>query len=455
MIYQSLEVIDPEVDRIIRAEEERQRTSLELIASENFAPISVLQASASVMANKYSEGQVGARYYGGTENIDELETLCKSRALALFSLDPNVWDVNVQPLSGSNANLAVYLALIGKDGRLMGLDLPSGGHLTHGYKTSRKKISASSIFFESMLYKCNLNGEIDYDALEAQAIEFKPGIIVCGGSAYPLDLDYQRLRQIAGDAYLMTDMAHISGFIATGIMNNAFKYSDVVTTTTHKLLRGPRSAMIFYRKKKDIGTTSIDVKSLIDSAVFPGLNGGPHNQKIAALAVALKLAATPEYSLYCAQVLANAKAMAARLAEHGFNIISGRTECHLVLFSCKDIDGASIERVCELAHISLNKNSIISDQSPLRPSGVRIGTPAMTTRGFREKDCIYAADLIAKAVDIARKIKQVSSTNEEFNRLALQDQNIKDLKAVVISFVSQFPIPKFNFRISEQTTPYK
>ena len=249
MIYKTLNIIDPEVNKIIELEEQRQKNSLELIASENFTSISVLQTESSILNNIYNEYSLDNNYLN-IKHILELETLCKYRALQLFNLNSEIWDVNIYPLSGSNANLAVYLALIGKNGRLMGLDLPSGGHLTHGYKTVKKKVSASSIFFESKLYKSdNING-IDYNNLEKEAKQFQPQIIICGASAYSLDFNYKKLREIAGNNYLMADISHISGFIAYGLMKNAFEYADIITMTTHFLLRGPRGGMIFYKKKK-------------------------------------------------------------------------------------------------------------------------------------------------------------------------------------------------------------
>ncbi|OQS53673.1 mel-32 [Ecytonucleospora hepatopenaei] len=446
MLFDRVEVYDKEVDDIIKQEEERQRTSLELIASENFASVSVLQVASSVLCNKYSEGQVGQRYYGGTECVDQIEELCKKRALELYGLDPEVWDCNVQVLSGSNANLAVYLGLIGKDGKLMGLDLPSGGHLTHGFKTPTRKISASSIFFESKSYKTNKNGEIDYDELEKEFNEFRPGLLICGASAYSLDFDYERLRSIAKDCYLMCDMAHISGFVATGLLKNCFEHCDVVTTTTHKILRGPRSAIIFYRKIKMVNNKKIDVKSAIDKSVFPGLNGGPHNQKIAALAVALKQAKSEEYKEYCLQVKKNAKIMSEHLIKLGCVVECGRTENHLFLLKHEGVGGSEIERACELANISLNKNSISTDKSPLKPSAVRIGLPAMTTRGFKESDAIKAAEFVYKAICIAKSITEKSNNFEDFNEKITESKDIKELKKEVIDFVEQFPIPKFNYR---------
>lgn len=453
MIYESLEKYDPEIDSLIKAEEERQRTSLELIASENFTSISVLQANGSVLTNKYSEGQVGQRYYGGNENIDAIETICKKRALELFNLDQDVWDVNVQTLSGTCANFAVYTGLIGKDGKIMGLDLPSGGHLSHGYQTSKRKISATSIFFNSKPYKNGDNGEVDYDRLEKEAAEFRPDIIVCGASAYPQDFDYKRFREIAGEAYLMADIAHISGFVAAGLMNNPFEYCDIVTTTTHKLLRGPRSAMVFYRKKVIKNNVEIDVKQKIDFAVFPGLQGGPHNQKITALAVALKQAKSAEYKEYVKNVYNNAQVMAEEFKKLGYTLYSDGTKSHLILICLKDVGGFEVQHVCDRANITLNMNCIHSDKSPLRPSGIRLGTPALTTRGFNTDDFIKVCQFVHEGIEIAKDISMKSKVpnssdldTSKFTENCLSDARIGDLKKRVSEFAVKFDLPVFNYR---------
>ncbi|KAM0681416.1 hypothetical protein GINT2_000618 [Glugoides intestinalis] len=454
LIYERLENYDPEIDNLIKAEEKRQRCSLNLIASENFTSVSVLQASGSILTNKYSEGQIGNRYYGGNEFIDSIETVCKKRALELFNLDENIWDVNVQPLSGTGANFAVYTGLLGKDGKLMGLDLPSGGHLSHGYQTQKKKISATSIFFTSKAYKNGSNGEIDYYLLEKEAAEFKPDLIVCGGSAYPHDFDYKKFREIAGEAYLMMDMAHISGFIASGRMNNPFEYCDVVTTTTHKLLRGPRSAMIFYKKILRRNGNEVNLKSLIDFAVFPGLHGGPHNQKIAALAVALKQAKSTEYIEYIEQVYQNAQLMASEFKKHGYKLYADGTKCHLILVCLEDIGGSFVEKLCELVNISINKNCIATDKKALNPSAIRLGTPALTTRGFLENDFVQVCQFVHESILIAKDIFNSSEKNEKgtvsmkiFLELAKTDLRVIELRGKVSSLASLFPIPRFNYRL--------
>lgn len=455
MLFQNLQSVDPEMDSLIKSEEDRQRSSLELIASENFASISVLQANGSILTNKYSEGQVGQRYYGGNEYIDKIELLCKKRALELFKLDPEIWDVNVQALSGTCANFAVYTALAGKDGKIMGLDLPSGGHLSHGYQTEKKKISATSIFFQSKSYKCNENHEIDYESLASSFKEFKPDILVCGGSAYPNDFDYKRFREIAGDSYLMMDMAHISGLIAVGLMNNPFEYCDIVTTTTHKILRGPRSAMIFYKKKVQKGNSVVDVKSLIDFAVFPSLQGGPHNQKIGALAVALKQAQSQDYREYIQNVYNNAQVLAKCFKDMGYKLVSDGTRSHLILICLENVGGMEVQKVCELANISVNKNSILTDKSPFKPTGLRLGTPALTTRGFREEDFVKVAKLVDEAIkiaiDLSSKCKNPTTNNLDlplFEMEASKNGLIQDLKNRVTMFANSFPFPFIDYRNS-------
>ena len=297
----SLRSFDPELADMIDGEDQRQRHGLELIASENFASQAVRDVLGSCLTNKYSEGGVGRRYYGGNEFIDQIETLCMDRALALYNLDPKEWGVNVQPYSGSPANFAVYTGLLKPHDRIMGLDLPSGGHLTHGFQTAKKKVSATSVYFESMPYVVSSEtGYIDYDEMERRANMFLPKLLIGGGSAYPREWDYARMRKIADSvgALLMVDMAHISGLVAGRVARNPFEYADVVTSTTHKTLRGPRSGMIFAKQ---------EYMDQINAAVFPSLQGGPHNHQIGGLAVALKEASQPEFVAYIKQVVANAQ----------------------------------------------------------------------------------------------------------------------------------------------------
>ncbi|KAL2205597.1 serine hydroxymethyltransferase [Sarocladium strictum] len=425
LLSSHLDKADPAVFDIIEQEKNRQKHFINLIPSENFTSQAVLDALGSVMQNKYSEGYPGARYYGGNEFIDKAERLCQSRALETFGLDPKNWGVNVQPLSGAPANLYVYSALMDTHDRLMGLDLPHGGHLSHGYQTPTKKISAISKYFETFPYRLDEStGLIDYDKLEENALLYRPKIIVAGTSAYSRLIDYKRMRQICDkvNAYMVADMAHISGLVAAQALPSPFEYADIVTTTTHKSLRGPRGAMIFFRRgvrRQNPKTKQDEMYNLenpINSSVFPGHQGGPHNHTITALAVALKQAQSPDFRAYQTQVLANAKAFAKRLSEEkgkgglGYKLVSGGTDNHLVLADLKPqgIDGSRVERVLELVGVAANKNTVPGDRSALVPGGLRMGTPAMTTRGFTENDFVRVADVVDRAVTIASRIDKAA-----------------------------------------------
>jgi len=388
VLYTPLSQIDPEVQNIIDKETWRQFTGLELIASENLTSLATMEANGSILTNKYSEGLPNARYYGGNEWIDELEVLCRKRALEAFHLDPAKWGVNVQPYSGSTANFAALTALIQPQDRLMGLGLPDGGHLTHGYYTAKKKMTASSIYFQSFPYGLNPESQlINYDSLASQAHLFKPKLIICGASAYPRDWDYKGLRAISDEhgAFLMADIAHTSGLVAAGELADPFEYCDVVTTTTHKTLRGPRAGLIFFRKDS---AHASDLEKRVNDAVFPACQGGPHNNTIAAIATALLQACQPTWKEYAKQVIANARTLAEELVAHGYRLQTNGTDNHLVLWDLRPLKltGSKLEKLCDLLGITINKNAVSGDASAQVPGGIRLGTSALTSRDMLQSD---------------------------------------------------------------------
>ncbi|KAH8049731.1 glycine hydroxymethyltransferase [Aureococcus anophagefferens] len=424
----TLEEVDTEMYELIEQEKRRQFTSIELIASENFASRAIMdclgsrvarrlgrglrarRATRRCLTNKYAEGLPGKRYYGGNEIIDQIENMCKARALEAYRLKTDEWGVNVQPYSGSPANFAVYTGLLQPHDRIMGLDLPSGGHLTHGFYTldkktmSRKPVSATSVYFESLPYKVHqTTGLVDFDELAKMAAIFKPALIVCGGSAYPRDWDYAKFREIAdaNGSLLMMDMAHISGLVATQEANDPFKYCDI---------------------------------------------GGPHEHQIAGVAVQLKETTKPEFKGYVQQVKKNIKAMAAKLVDqYGYALATGGTDNHLLLWDLRPagITGSKVEKICDVVQITLNKNAVPGDVSALSPGGVRIGAPAMTTRGLVEKDFEAVADLLHEAVQLALKIQAAAPSKKlvDFSKALVGNAEVDALREKVKGFASSFGMP--------------
>lgn len=380
-----IEAVDPEIASVIRLEEERQKRKIELIASENFVSPAVLAAQGSVLTNKYAEGYPGKRYYGGCEHVDIVEDLARNRAKEIFGAD----HVNVQPHSGAQANMAVYFAAIAPGDTVLGMNLAHGGHLTHG-----SPVNMSGKYFNFVPYGVDKENEmIDYDEVERLAMEHRPKLIVAGASAYPRTLDFKRFKEIAdkSGAMLMVDMAHIAGLVAVGLHPSPVPYSDFVTTTTHKTLRGPRGGMIMSKQP---------YAAAIDKAIFPGTQGGPLMHVIAAKAIAFKEAMTEGFKTYQQQILKNATVLAAELAGRDFRIVSGGTDNHLMLIDVrsKNLTGKDAEKILDYVGITVNKNTIPFDPaSPFVTSGIRIGTPAVTTRGMKEDSMVK----IAEAIDIA------------------------------------------------------
>jgi len=416
---------DTDVADLIKAEEQRQREGLELIPSENYVSSDVLEAMGSIFTNKYSEGYPGKRYYGGQTYTDPLEQLAIDRAKQLFKAD----HANVQPHSGAPANQAVYFAWLEPGDTVLAMDLGHGGHLTHGNPMT---MSAHLYNFVPYKMKDPATGEIDYEELKRLAKEHQPKLILAGFSAYPRELDYAKFaeaaKEVEGECLLMADMAHIAGLIAGGVAKNPFDYGfHVITTTTHKTLRGPRGGMILSK-----GTVSTPLKApeknleniptLIDRAIFPGIQGGPHEHIIAAKAVAFGEALKPEFKTYAEQILKNASRLADELKSRGFKLISGGTSNHLILadvYGSFGIDGKVAEEALDKIGLTLNKNSIADDPlPPFKPSGIRLGTPAITTRGLKEEDMVTVAEWMKQAIDAREDEAQLAKIHEEVKAFA-------------------------------------
>ncbi len=440
----NLKLTDEVIAADIANEQRRQFEAIELIASENYVSDAVLEAMGSILTNKYSEGYPKHRYYGGNEYIDRIEKTAQDRAKELFEVEY----ANVQPYSGSPANFAVYTALLNPGDAISGMSLLSGGHLTHGWK-----VSATAKYFQSFPYTVKKNGEVNWDELWTIAKEHKPKLIWCGGSAIPRTLDWAKFAEIADsiDAYLIADIAHIAGLVIGGQHPSPVPYAHVITTTTHKTLRGPRGAMIMVTKKglsKDP-----DLGKKIDAAIFPGLQGGPHNQTTAAIAVALKEASDPSFKTYAAQIVKNTKAMAEEFKNQGVHMVSDGTDNHLILLDLSDIGpiGILAEYALDLAHITCNKNTIPEDpSSPFYPSGIRVGTPAITTRGMKEKEMKQIAIWISQIIDHLKTEKIPTNKLErrqyikDFKTKAKDDPFYQTIKDQVINFTKDFPIPGIN-----------
>ena len=408
----ALELYDPQIYELIRQEETRQSGAIRLIPSENYVSKAVMQASGSCLTNKYSEGYPGRRYYEGQQVTDLIERIAQERAKKLFKAD----HANVQPYSGSVANLAAYAALVNPGDTIMGMSLVDGGHLTHGWT-----VSHTSRFYKSVLYPVNpQTGRLDFDQIEELAKKHRPKIIISGATAYPREIDFEIFGQIAKavGAYHVSDIAHVAGLVVAGIHKSPVPYADIVSTTTHKTLRGPRGGMLLCKKEH---------AENVDRSVFPGLQGGPHMHTLTAVAVAMAEANTPEFVAYAKQIVKNARALAEKLLEYGFNLVTGGTDNHLLLIDLrnKNVPGKKLAKALDRARIVTNYNTIPSDPAPpANPSGLRIGTPAITTRGMKEPEVRQIAALINRVVE--------NIDNESV---------IEDVAKEALLLCSQFPVP--------------
>ncbi|RMF05676.1 serine hydroxymethyltransferase [Candidatus Woesearchaeota archaeon] len=441
MAIADIEKSDPEVAAVVRKELERQRNGLELIPSENFASPAVMAAVGSVLTNKYSEGYPHKRYYGGNEFIDQVEDIAIERAKKIFGVE----HVNVQPYSGSPANFAVYMAVCEKGDTVTGLNLVDGGHLTHGWK-----VSAGAIFFNSVPYHVRPDGYIDFDNVREIARKHKPKLIWCGATAYPREFPFKEFGEIADEvgAYLVADIAHISGLVAAGVHPSPVPYAHIVTTTTHKTLRGPRGGMIMVTKKgieKDP-----DLPAKIDKAVFPGLQGGPHDHVTAGIAVALKEAMQPEFREYAEQIVKNSRALASALADEGMKLVTGGSDNHLLLIDLTPFGkgkGLFAQEALDLAGMTVNKNTIPAEPaSPFYPSGVRLGTPAVTTRGMKEEEMKLIGKWMADVIKEAVKYEMPDDREKRKDAIALfrkeiaENSVVKETRQKVLELCKRFPL---------------
>ncbi len=439
--FENIKKSDPEVFDAIKNEVARQRNGLEMIPSENFTSISVLEALGSVMTNKYSEGYAGKRYYGGNEYVDVIERLAVERAKKLFAVP----HANVQPYSGSPANLAVYLALCKPGDTIMGLNLTDGGHLTHGWKTS-----VSGQIFKSVPYHVKKDGYIDIDEARKLAQESKPKLIWIGATAYTRELPFEDFAQIANDvgAYLVADISHISGLIVSGVHKSPAKHAHLITTTTHKTLRGPRGAMIMVTDKGVEKDPALPGK--IDSTIFPGLQGGPHDSAVAGIAIALLEASKPSFREYGVQIVNNSKALAAELMRNGITLVTGGTDNHMLLIDLTGFGkgtGVFVQDALGKAGITVNKNTIPNEpSSPFYPSGIRLGTPALTTMGMKEDDMRKVGAMIARVINDVKGYQLPESKEEraayleKFRRELDERQEIKDVRKEVLDLCSNFTL---------------
>lgn len=403
--------MDDEIFQYIRDEQERQINGLEMIASENFTSKNVIKAVGSCLMNKYGEGYPNRRYYGGCENVDRIELLCQERALELFGLNSEEWGVNVQTLSGSVANLSLYGAVLEVGDNISGLDLKCGGHLTHGFQTPKRKVSASARYYNSHPYHLKDDGTIDYDEMEEIVKTNNIKLLIIGYSAYPRELNYKRCREIA-DKYnclLHCDMAHFSGLVAAKQLQSPFDYCDLVTTTTHKTLRGPRGALVFFKNC---------FKTKVNNSVFPGHQGGPFFHCIAGIAVALKEANTQEYRDYILQVVKNMQVFVETLKKHDFTFITNGTENHLCLIDLKPkgLTGQYVEDLLQSIEITVNKNTVVGDKSALKPNGLRIGSPALTSRGMKEEEFVQIAEWFHEIIENPERKDELKQKVQELAR---------------------------------------